>query len=83
MLCVVSRTNYDYWTTPPAFDDRRGLAKAAMRARGQAAFNVEALWDVLVNTTAKGGSRGVFNSETMYTNVLSTTYDQYETKVWK
>ena len=77
------QTNYDYWTAPPAYDDRRKLAKAAMRARGQAGFNTQAMFSVLVNTTASGGSRGVFNSETMYTNALSTTYNQYKTMVWK
>ncbi|KAH0615770.1 hypothetical protein JD844_026242 [Phrynosoma platyrhinos] len=40
-------TNYDHWTTPPPFDDRRTPAIKALNDTGQENINLESLYKVL------------------------------------
>ncbi|NXT28661.1 NAAA amidase, partial [Syrrhaptes paradoxus] len=45
-------TNYDHWTTPPPFDDRRTAAIKALNATGQQNINFDTLFKVfLLNST--------------------------------
>ncbi|CAI5784817.1 N-acylethanolamine-hydrolyzing acid amidase [Podarcis lilfordi] len=57
-------TNYDHWTTPPPFDDRRTHAMKAMNATGQKNINLESLYKVL-------SVQPVLNKLTVYTTVMS------------
>ncbi|XP_034959014.2 N-acylethanolamine-hydrolyzing acid amidase [Zootoca vivipara] len=57
-------TNYDHWTTPPPFDDRRTHAMKAMNATGQKNINLESLYKVL-------SVQPVLNKLTIYTTVMS------------
>ncbi|RXM97082.1 Serine/threonine-protein phosphatase with EF-hands 2 [Acipenser ruthenus] len=40
-------TNYDHWTTPPPFDDRRTPAIKALNATGQENINLDTLFKVI------------------------------------
>uniref|UniRef100_UPI00398EC507 N-acylethanolamine-hydrolyzing acid amidase-like isoform X2 n=1 Tax=Pristiophorus japonicus TaxID=55135 RepID=UPI00398EC507 len=48
-------TNYDHWTTPPPFDDRRTPAIRALNATGQNNINLQALFkfDCLYNINVR------------------------------
>lgn len=66
-------TNYDHWTTPPPFDDRRTAAIKALNATGQKNINFETLFKVL-------SVRPVLNNYTVYTTVMSAAVpDKYLT----
>ncbi|XP_064005788.1 N-acylethanolamine-hydrolyzing acid amidase isoform X2 [Pogoniulus pusillus] len=66
-------TNYDHWTTPPPFDDRRTPAIKALNATGQQNINFETLFKVL-------SVKPVLNNNTVYTTVMSAAHpDQYRT----
>ncbi|NXK63613.1 NAAA amidase, partial [Sylvietta virens] len=41
-------TNYDHWTTPPPFDDRRTAAIKALNATGQHNINLDTLFKVFL-----------------------------------
>nr|XP_020660909.1 N-acylethanolamine-hydrolyzing acid amidase isoform X2 [Pogona vitticeps] len=68
-------TNYDHWTTPPPFDDRRTPAVKALNATGQENINLKSLYKVL-------SVQPVLNKDTIYTTVMSAAApDQYMTRV--
>ncbi|XP_078250605.1 LOW QUALITY PROTEIN: N-acylethanolamine-hydrolyzing acid amidase [Pogona vitticeps] len=68
-------TNYDHWTTPPPFDDRRTPAIKALNATGQENINLKSLYKVL-------SVQPVLNKDTIYTTVMSAAApDQYMTRV--
>ncbi|XP_069482398.1 N-acylethanolamine-hydrolyzing acid amidase isoform X2 [Ambystoma mexicanum] len=68
-------TNYDHWTTPPPFDDRRTPANKAMNATGQQNINLDTLYEVL-------SVRPVLNNSTVYTTIMSAAVpDQYRTRL--
>nr|XP_009685557.1 PREDICTED: N-acylethanolamine-hydrolyzing acid amidase isoform X1 [Struthio camelus australis] len=66
-------TNYDHWTTPPPFDDRRTPAIKALNATGQQNINFDTLFQVL-------SVKPVLNNNTVYTTVMSAAFpDKYRT----
>ncbi|XP_064509832.1 N-acylethanolamine-hydrolyzing acid amidase [Pseudopipra pipra] len=66
-------TNYDHWTTPPPFDDRRTAAIKALNATGQQNINFDTLFKVL-------SVKPVLNVNTVYTTVMSAAFpDKYQT----
>ncbi|XP_042652307.1 N-acylethanolamine-hydrolyzing acid amidase isoform X3 [Tyto alba] len=66
-------TNYDHWTTPPPFDDRRTPAIKALNATGQQNMNFDALFKVL-------SVKPVLNNNTVYTTVMSAALpEKYQT----
>ncbi|XP_051475784.1 N-acylethanolamine-hydrolyzing acid amidase isoform X2 [Apus apus] len=66
-------TNYDHWTTPPPFDDRRTAAIRALNATGQQNINFDTLFKVL-------SVKPVLNNNTVYTTVMSAALpDKYQT----
>ncbi|PKU38663.1 n-acylethanolamine-hydrolyzing acid amidase [Limosa lapponica baueri] len=66
-------TNYDHWTTPPPFDDRRTPAIKALNATGQQNINFDTLFKVL-------SVKPVLNNNTVYTTVMSAALpDKYQT----
>ncbi|CAN0069640.1 unnamed protein product [Bubo scandiacus] len=66
-------TNYDHWTTPPPFDDRRTAAIKALNATGQQNINFDTLFKVL-------SVKPVLNNNTVYTTVMSAALpDKYQT----
>ncbi|XP_064918988.1 N-acylethanolamine-hydrolyzing acid amidase isoform X2 [Columba livia] len=66
-------TNYDHWTTPPPFDDRRTPAIKALNATGQQNINFDTLFKVL-------SVEPVLNSNTVYTTVMSAAFpEKYQT----
>ncbi|XP_062992054.1 N-acylethanolamine-hydrolyzing acid amidase [Elgaria multicarinata webbii] len=66
-------TNYDHWTTPPPFDDRRTPAIKALNATGQENINLETLYKIL-------SIQPVLNELTIYTTVMSAAApDNYTT----
>ncbi|XP_067413136.1 N-acylethanolamine-hydrolyzing acid amidase [Emydura macquarii macquarii] len=68
-------TNYDHWTTPPPFDDRRTAAIRALNATGWENINFETLFQVL-------SVRPVLNNYTIYTTVMSAAVpDKYMTRI--
>ncbi|XP_069043503.1 N-acylethanolamine-hydrolyzing acid amidase-like [Lepisosteus oculatus] len=68
-------TNYDHWTTPPPFDDRRTPAIKALNATGQAHINMDTLYEVL-------SVKPVCNMLTIYTTVMSAAFpEKYRTVV--
>ncbi|XP_050801167.1 N-acylethanolamine-hydrolyzing acid amidase isoform X2 [Gopherus flavomarginatus] len=68
-------TNYDHWTTPPPFDNRRAAAIKALNATGWENINFETLFQVL-------SVRPVLNNYTIYTTVMSAAApDKYMTQI--
>ncbi|XP_069599501.1 N-acylethanolamine-hydrolyzing acid amidase-like [Ranitomeya imitator] len=68
-------TNYDHWTTPPPFDDRRSPAIKALNATGQTNINTDSLYKVL-------SVKPVINSNTIYTTVMSAASpEKYTTRI--
>ncbi|KAJ7327226.1 hypothetical protein JRQ81_016985 [Phrynocephalus forsythii] len=68
-------TNYDHWTTPPPFDDRRTPAIKALNATGQEKINLDSLYKVL-------SVQPVLNKDTIYTTVMSAAAPhKYKTRV--
>ncbi|XP_075705922.1 N-acylethanolamine-hydrolyzing acid amidase [Rhinoderma darwinii] len=68
-------TNYDHWTTPPPFDDRRTPAIKALNATGQANINTDSLYKVL-------SVKPVMNLNTIYTTVMSAVNpEKYTTRI--
>ncbi|XP_006035954.1 N-acylethanolamine-hydrolyzing acid amidase isoform X1 [Alligator sinensis] len=66
-------TNYDHWTSPPPFDDRRTPAIRALNATGQHNINFDTLFQVL-------SVKPVLNNNTVYTTVMSAAFpDKYTT----
>ncbi|XP_027311869.3 N-acylethanolamine-hydrolyzing acid amidase [Anas platyrhynchos] len=66
-------TNYDHWTTPPPFDDRRTPAMKALNATGQQNINFDTLFQVL-------SVKPVLNDNTVYTTVMSAAFpEKYQT----
>ncbi|KAK3605189.1 hypothetical protein CHS0354_012999 [Potamilus streckersoni] len=59
----VLETNYDRWTTPPPWDDRRDAAIKAMNRLGQHNITVASLLDVM-------SVEPVLNSHTTYTVIM-------------
>ncbi|KAK6492658.1 N-acylethanolamine-hydrolyzing acid amidase-like [Huso huso] len=67
-------TNYDHWTTPPPFDDRRTPAIKALNATGQENINLDTLFKVIT----------FFYFITIYTTVMSAAFpEMYRTEVRK
>ncbi|XP_065261547.1 N-acylethanolamine-hydrolyzing acid amidase [Emys orbicularis] len=68
-------TNYDHWTTPPPFDNRRTAAIKALNATGWENINFETLFQVL-------SVRPVLNNYTIYTTVMSAAVpDKYMSRI--
>nr|XP_006007654.1 PREDICTED: N-acylethanolamine-hydrolyzing acid amidase-like isoform X2 [Latimeria chalumnae] len=68
-------TNYDHWTTPPPFDDRRTPAIKALNIIRQENINLDTLFKVL-------SVQHTLNNFTIYTTVMSAAYPgKYQTKI--
>ncbi|XP_040183525.1 N-acylethanolamine-hydrolyzing acid amidase-like [Rana temporaria] len=68
-------TNYDHWTTPPPYDDRRTPAIKALNATGQANINAVSLYKVL-------SVEPVLNHMTIYTTTMSAAFpEEYSTQI--
>lgn len=68
-------TNYDHWTTPPPYDDRRTPAIKALNATGQANINAVSLYKVL-------SVEPVLNDMTIYTTTMSAAFpEEYSTQI--
>ena len=78
----VLETNYDHNTNAPPQDDRRDLGISAMRKMGQAGISASNLMGVL-GTPAANGSRGVFNSETVYSVIMNSGQDYFNGSTWQ
>lgn len=64
------QTNYDHWTQPPKFDDRRDNGIKSLQAMGRKNVSLDALWDVMSDPAKGSGSRGVYNSATISTQLI-------------
>lgn len=73
----VIETNYDHWKKPPAGDDRRDNGIKSMEAVGPDKINLETLWDVLSDEGKGSGTRGVYNSETISTQLVIPATEEY------
>jgi len=73
----VVETNYDYWTNPPASDNRRGVAETALAKLGQAGINADGLFQIM-QTPGNATSRGVLNDMTLYTVVISANSNHFD-----
>lgn len=71
------QTNYDPWTQPPADDDRRGNGIKSMEAVGSSKVNLDTLWGVMSKTGEGTGTRGVYNSETISTQLIIPATGSY------
>lgn len=78
----ILETNYDHDTQPPQHDDRRDLAIHAMNALGQARVSADTLYQVML-TPAANHSKGVFNSDTQYTTIISPTTGYFTAWTWQ
>jgi N-acylethanolamine-hydrolysing acid amidase len=78
----ILETNYDHEFPPPHIDDRRKLAIEAMETMGQANINAENLFHVM-ETPGSNGTRGVLNSETQYTVIMSPVQNYFKGYGWK
>lgn len=78
----VLETNYDHWEAAPSRDDRRAVAIKAMTDMGQANLSPENLWKVM-ETPGNSTTRGVFNSMTQYTVVMSAASGFFQGKIWQ
>jgi len=67
-------TNYDHWTQPPWYDDRRAPANTHMNALGRHDLSAQNLLDVL-------GMKPTLNLQTTYSIVACPTTGFYETFV--
>lgn len=68
-------TNYDHWTNPPPFDDRRTPAIKALNATGQEHINATSLYKVL-------SVKPVLNDITIYTTTMSAASpEEYSTQI--
>uniref|UniRef100_A0A8C5RVI6 N-acylethanolamine-hydrolyzing acid amidase n=1 Tax=Laticauda laticaudata TaxID=8630 RepID=A0A8C5RVI6_LATLA len=66
-------TNYDHWTNPPPYDDRRTPAIKALNATGQEHINLNSLFKVF-------STKPVLNKLTIYTTLMSNADpDKYQT----
>ncbi|XP_039206252.1 N-acylethanolamine-hydrolyzing acid amidase [Crotalus tigris] len=66
-------TNYDHWTNPPPYDDRRTPAIKALNRTGQEHLNLNSLFKVL-------STEPVLNPLTIYTTLMSNADpDKYQT----
>ncbi|XP_070613003.1 N-acylethanolamine-hydrolyzing acid amidase [Erythrolamprus reginae] len=66
-------TNYDHWTNPPPYDDRRTPAIKALNVTGQEHINLNSLFKVL-------STKPVLNKLTIYTTLMSNADpDKYQT----
>ncbi|XP_058049452.1 N-acylethanolamine-hydrolyzing acid amidase [Ahaetulla prasina] len=66
-------TNYDHWTNPPPYDDRRTPAIRALNVTGQEHINLNSLFKVL-------STKPVLNKLTIYTTLMSNADpDKYQT----
>eukprot|EP01006_Ploeotia_vitrea_P057828 TRINITY_DN68327_c0_g1_i1.p1 TRINITY_DN68327_c0_g1~~TRINITY_DN68327_c0_g1_i1.p1 ORF type:complete len:373 (+),score=34.08 TRINITY_DN68327_c0_g1_i1:28-1146(+) len=73
----ILETNYDHWGPVAPGDDRRKVAEDAMDKMGQANISPEALFKVM-QTPGTAYSRGVLNSETRYTVVVSPEKNHFD-----
>merc|ERR1711920_401110 len=64
------QTNYDHWTQPPKFDDRRDNGIKSMDAIGPDKINLDTLWGVMSDTGKGSGTRGVYNEATISTQMV-------------
>ena len=78
----ILETNYDHEWEPPHIDDRRKLAIEAMEKMGQENVNAENLFHVM-ETPASNGTRGVLNSLTQYTVIMSPVRSYFKGYYWK
>ncbi|XP_026572926.1 N-acylethanolamine-hydrolyzing acid amidase isoform X1 [Pseudonaja textilis] len=69
-------TNYDHWTNPPPYDDRRTPAIKALNATGQEHIDLNSLFKVF-------STKPVLNKLTIYTTLMSNADpDKYQTFIW-
>lgn len=66
----IIETNYDHWTDAPAKDDRRDNGIRSMEAVGPDNVNLDTLWEVMSDTGAGSGTRGVYNQATVSTQLV-------------
>mmetsp|Transcript_36827 Transcript_36827/g.41893 ORF Transcript_36827/g.41893 Transcript_36827/m.41893 type:complete len:355 (+) Transcript_36827:42-1106(+) len=69
-------TNYDHWLPAPSGDDRRDPGNAHMNALGRKDYSTETLFsDVMVENPTR-------NKHTVYTTIMDSKNDVYETTLW-
>lgn len=73
------QTNYDHWTEAPKSDDRRDNGIKSMEAVGPGNLSLDALWGVMSDTGAGSGTRGVYNSATIHTELIVPATGEYHT----
>jgi len=66
------QTNYDRWNADPAWDRRRIPAEQGMETLGQTGVSLSSLFSIL-------STPPVFNSQTVYTCLMSATLDEMVT----
>merc|ERR1711865_232976 len=71
------QTNYDHWTQPPSSDDRRDNGIKSMEAVGPSYVSLDTLWVVMSDTSKGSGTRGVYNSETISTQMMVPAAGEY------
>lgn len=71
------QTNYDQWTQPPADDDRRDQGIKSMDAVGPSKVSLDTLWGVMSDASWGSGTRGVYNSETISTQLAIPAKGDY------
>jgi len=71
------QTNYDHWTQAPARDDRRDNGIKSMEAVGSSKVSLDTLWDVMSTTGEGTGTRGVYNGETISTQMVIPATGEY------
>ncbi|XP_002126997.2 acid ceramidase-like [Ciona intestinalis] len=70
----VLETNYDNWTNPPFFDDRRADAKKCMDHSGKKGIGFSSIFDVL-------STKPVLNQLTTYTALMQVNAGKLETYI--
>lgn len=65
-------TNYDHWSTPPFYDDRRTPAIHCLDAVGRQNITIPAIFNVL-------STRPVLNKLTAYTTLMELSTGQFDT----
>merc|ERR1712083_903770 len=73
------QTNYDHWKQPPKSDDRRDNGIRSMEAVGPDKLSLDELWGVMSDTGKGSGTRGVYNSATIHTELIIPATGEYHT----
>ncbi|XP_068134759.1 acid ceramidase [Hyperolius riggenbachi] len=67
----VLETNYDHWTSPPFYDDRRAPAMECLKKTGQKKISFATVYDVL-------STKPILNKLTSYTTIMSISENKFE-----